>query len=221
MDVWAFGVLLWELYHGARAWAGLTHPQVLLPLAGRPGCVHMICPHVSLRMFLVLRSDPCAGAGHRPQQFCISEGSRLRCCAQHGHTGCVTPIATVVPEPEIEPFPHARLQIMHAVGIAGKKLAFDRSGVLSCSFLLFLQLLTVCRMSLPPKPHLRPAGVSEHDVIPFFPSFDRSEALPAHETYFALAEACLTSDPADRPSFEAMHLVRSSVYQISRSFWSL
>ncbi len=55
-------------------------------------------------------------------------------------------------------------------------------------------------------------------MIPFFPSFDRSEALPAHETYFALAEACLASDPANRPSFEAMHLVRSSVYSPREGF---
>ena len=52
------------------------------------------------------------------------------------------------------------LQIMHAVGIAGTKLGFDRS-----------------------------------------------EALPAHETYFALAEACMATDPAQRPSFTAMQLV--------------
>lgn len=51
-------------------------------------------------------------------------------------------------------------QIMHAVGIAGKTLVFDRS-----------------------------------------------EALPAHDTYFALAEACMATNPAERPSFEAMHLV--------------
>lgn len=52
------------------------------------------------------------------------------------------------------------VQIMHAVGIAGKRLAFDRT-----------------------------------------------DALPAHETYFELAEACMARDPAARPEFAAMHLV--------------
>ena len=36
-DVYAFGVLLWELYHGVRAWDGFNHAQVgadLLPASG-------------------------------------------------------------------------------------------------------------------------------------------------------------------------------------------
>ena len=53
------------------------------------------------------------------------------------------------------------LQIMHAVGIMGKRLTFDRS-----------------------------------------------EALPAHETYFELAEACMERDPFRRPDFDAMQLVK-------------
>jgi hypothetical protein len=38
-------------------------------------------------------------------------------------------------------------------------------------------------------------------------TFDRSDALPAHETYFELAEACMARDPAQRPDFDAMQLV--------------
>jgi hypothetical protein len=53
------------------------------------------------------------------------------------------------------------MQIMHAVGIMGKRLTFDRS-----------------------------------------------DALPAHQTYFELAEACMERDPARRPDFDAMQLVR-------------
>ena len=52
------------------------------------------------------------------------------------------------------------LQVMHAVGIMGKRLTFDRS-----------------------------------------------DALPAHQTYFELAEACMERDPARRPDFDAMQLV--------------
>ena len=28
-DVWAFGVLLWEMYAGQRAWAGMSYTQVM------------------------------------------------------------------------------------------------------------------------------------------------------------------------------------------------
>ena len=28
-DVWAFGVLLWEMYSGQRAWAGMSYTQVM------------------------------------------------------------------------------------------------------------------------------------------------------------------------------------------------
>lgn len=28
--MWAFGVMLWEVFHGTRAWAGLSHPQACL-----------------------------------------------------------------------------------------------------------------------------------------------------------------------------------------------
>ena len=31
-DCFSFGVLLWEMASGQRAWAGLTHPQVTLTL---------------------------------------------------------------------------------------------------------------------------------------------------------------------------------------------
>lgn len=46
-------------------------------------------------------------------------------------------------------------------------------------------------------------------------TFDRSDALPAHQTYFELAEACMERDPARRPDFDAMQLV-SRVQRLGR-----
>ena len=34
-DAWAFGVLLWELAHGSRAWASMSHAQVVSAVAVR------------------------------------------------------------------------------------------------------------------------------------------------------------------------------------------
>ena len=31
--MYAFGVLMWELYHGVRAWEGLNHAQVIHAVA--------------------------------------------------------------------------------------------------------------------------------------------------------------------------------------------
>ena len=36
-DVYAFGVLLWELYHGVRAWDGFNHAQVGAASPPAPG----------------------------------------------------------------------------------------------------------------------------------------------------------------------------------------
>jgi hypothetical protein len=46
-DLYAFGVLLWELYHGMRAWEGYNHAQVgavSLPSISRlPACKCAAC----------------------------------------------------------------------------------------------------------------------------------------------------------------------------------
>lgn len=34
-DVWAYGVLLWEAAHGCRAWASMTHAQVVAAVSVR------------------------------------------------------------------------------------------------------------------------------------------------------------------------------------------
>jgi hypothetical protein len=56
---------------------------------------------------------------------------------------------------------HCTLQVMHAIGIAGTRLSFDR---------------------------------------------EKSEL--SHSAYLELAEACMSIDPADRPPFRTMHIVR-------------
>lgn len=30
VDVFSFGVLLWQMYHGSRPWSGLTHAQIIM-----------------------------------------------------------------------------------------------------------------------------------------------------------------------------------------------
>ena len=32
-DVYSFGVLMWELYNGCKAWAGLSQPQIMHAVA--------------------------------------------------------------------------------------------------------------------------------------------------------------------------------------------
>ena len=32
-DVYSFGVIMWEMFSGCQAWAGLTHPQVIHAVA--------------------------------------------------------------------------------------------------------------------------------------------------------------------------------------------
>lgn len=41
--MYAFGVLLWELYHGVGAWDGLNHAQVIHAVAIMNSCLEF-CP---------------------------------------------------------------------------------------------------------------------------------------------------------------------------------
>lgn len=38
-------------------------------------------------------------------------------------------------------------------------------------------------------------------------SFDRANSALSHSAYLELAEACMSTDPADRPPFHTMHVV--------------
>jgi serine/threonine protein kinase len=62
VDSWAFGVLLWEMYHGSRAWAGLAYPQACRNLTAALAYHHR-----------VLHAHECTANGQ-------GLGGRMACC---------------------------------------------------------------------------------------------------------------------------------------------
>ena len=56
--------------------------------------------------------------------------------------------------------------------------------------------------------HPRPQIMHAIGIMGTRLSFEMPQTLPAHASYIALAEACMATEAAERPSFEAIQLVR-------------